>query len=140
MELNSEPKKLTFMVRPYVPENYAMLKAWWDKRGFPAAHENHLPPTGCVIWNDGVAVCAGFLFKTDANAAVVGNLVSNPDCEKSLRQPTVDFLIEFLTNRAKDEGFKMVCCSTNLEKVGQKFEKLGFIKTDENVSMYGRIF
>jgi hypothetical protein len=139
-ELNLEPEKQTFMVHPYSMDNYKIIKEWWEIRGFPPARPEHLPPTGRVVSFKGKAICAGFLFKTDANAAVVGNLVSNPDVPKELRKPSIDFLIQLLTNIAKSEGFTMVCCSTNIDKLGERFEKLGFIKTDENVSMYGRLF
>lgn len=140
MNSNSKATEIlqTFTVHKFLPENYELIKGWWEKREFPPAHFEHLPPTGFLVAYKGVPLACGFLFNTDAHIAVIGNFVSNPDVQKDLRQPAIDFLIEFLTSRAKDTGNTMVCCSTNLVGLGVRFENHKFVKTDTGVSMYAR--
>lgn len=132
-------KFLSFTIHDFREENYEMIKSWWIARGAPPALYEHLPPTGIVIALDGRAICAGFLFLTDANIGCIGNLVSDPKVQKDLRQPSIDFLVKFLTGRAKDRGYSMVVCSTNIPKLQDRFKALGFIETDKNVSQFGRI-
>jgi len=120
--------------------DYPELKSWWEKRNFPAANPQFMPPTGVIVRKGELNICAGFLFKSDANAAIIGNLVSNPDVPKSLRSEALDMLIHVLSEIARAQGFGMVCCSTNLDRLMGRFEKHGFNKTDESVSHFGRIF
>lgn len=133
-----EEKLYAFTLHDFRQENYELIKGWWTSRNYPAAMYEHLPPNGIIICLQGKAVCAGFLFLTDANLAVIGNLVSDPNVPKEVRQPSIDFLIKFLSSRAKDKGYTLVCCSTNIPKLQKRFEDLGFIKTDENVSQFAR--
>lgn len=133
-----QEKFYNFTLHDFRQENYGMIKNWWTSRKFPPALYEHLPPNGIIICLEGKAICAGFLFLTDANIAVVGNLVSDPTVPKDIRQPSIDFLVKFLTMRAKDRGYTLVCCSTNIPKLQKRFEELGFQKTDENVSMFAR--
>lgn len=136
-ELNSQASG-GYGIHKFMPEDYPILVKWLLKRNFPVPLYKHLPPTGAMIWQGKTPICAGFLFKTDADLAVLGSLASNPDY-KDDRQSHVDFLIKYLIDKAKSDGFNMICCSTKIEKLGKRFEILGLPKFDENVSMYGRV-
>jgi hypothetical protein len=144
MELNSQAHKMTgtqhFNIHRFRSDNYDLICKWWKKRSFTCPQLEHIPPTGFIISYGAVQVCAGFLCKTDSNVAILWHLVSNPDCDKETRQSSIDFLIKFMTDKAKEEGFSMVCFSTNIEKLGRRVEKLGFTKCDSNINVYGRLF
>ncbi len=115
-----------------------LIQAWFAKRNFPAPDPELLPPTGGVVYLAGKPVCAGFLFKTDTPCAVIAHLVSDPDIEKNDRSNALDYLIITLQWAARDLGFKMVVCSSNLPQVCKRFEKLQFEKMDENVTHFRR--
>lgn len=119
--------------------DYRQLKAWWEEREFPPANPRFLPPTGLMVLVNGEDTCAGFLFKSDANAAIIGNIVSNPKAPGGDRSKALDVLLDALTAIALQEGFGMVCCSTNLPRLMERFKKHSFIKTDEGVSNFGRL-
>lgn len=119
--------------------DYPQLKSWWEARKFPPGRPEFMPPTGVMVSLHGVNICAGFLFKSDANAAIIGNIVSNPDVPGKDRSKALDSLIAELTGIAKNEGYGMVCCSTNLPRLMARFQEHGFNKTDEAVSHFGRI-
>lgn len=122
--------------------HYPMLKSWWEERQFPPADPEFLPPTGLLIWDaEGeVGVCAGFLFKTDANTAIIGNIVSNPKTlGRDLRNQALDTLIDHLMALAKSEGFGVVTCGTNLPKLQARYLEKGFIKTDSGIDHFGRV-
>lgn len=120
-------------------KDYPMLKSWWDERSFPPALPEFLPPTGLLVASEDLSLCAGFLFKSDANIAIIGNLVSNPSAPKEVRSKALDSLIDILTCLAKKDGFGLVSCATNLVKLMPRFEALGFAKMDEQVSHFGRM-
>jgi hypothetical protein len=121
-------------------EDLPKLQGWWKARKFPPANPEFLPPTGVMVSVNGVDTCAGFLFKSDANAAIIGNIVSNPEAPGKDRNEALDLLIATLAGIAKNDGFGMVCCSTNLPRLMDRFQSHGFIKTDDSVSNFGRVF
>jgi hypothetical protein len=114
------------------------MKDWFASRGRECPDLNLLPPNGMVVQYNGRNIAMGFLFKTDANFAVIGNLVSNPKEEKELRQKAVDQILEDLSKIAELFGFKAVTIATNIESLGQRFEKRNFIKTDSKITHYRR--
>lgn len=142
MELNSVHKTenlQAFNIHRFHPDNYELICKWWKKRNFPCPMLEHIPPTGFIVSLGTVQICAGFLCKTDSNTAIIWHLASNPDCDKELRQSSIDFLIRFMVDQAKSEHFSLVCFSTNIPKLGERVQKLGFMKFDENVTVYGRV-
>lgn len=132
--------KNEFNWRPYNPsEDFSLVEQWMGKRKFPVPMPEFLPPTAAVISHKEKPVALGFLFKTDANIASVGHLCSDIDAPKEVRQKAVEILLEFLAGAARNMGFGMVTCATNIEKLGLRFEKKDFEKVDENVSHFRRI-
>jgi hypothetical protein len=119
--------------------DYEHLRAWWEARKFPPPDRKFLPPVGGLVLVEGTPVCAGFLFQSDANAAIMGNIVSDPAAPGPVRHLALDFLVTALIEQAQDRGFGVICCSTNLEGLMGRFEGHGFVKTDEGVSHFGRL-
>lgn len=122
-----------------IDRDYPKLEAWWKTRKFPPANPKFMPPTGLMVSLHGVDIVAGFLFKSDANAAIIGNIVSNPDVTWKDRLRCIDNLLIQLIELARVDGFGMVCCSTNLPRLQERFKTHGFILTDEGVANFGRV-
>lgn len=120
-------------------KHFDLLKSWFDLRQFPAPNPRFLPKIGMVVYFGELPVCAGFLFQSDAGAAIIGHLVSNPDAPGMIRNSGLDALIETLTREAVELGFEMVCCSTNLPRLMERFERHCFTRTDEGVANFGRV-
>jgi hypothetical protein len=120
-------------------EDFPVLERFWEERNFPSPPPEFLPPTGLLVKYEDTIVCAGFLFKTDAKVACIGHLISNPSTPGVIRNSALNLLLVSLESIARKEGFGMISSSTNLERLMRRYEKLGFIKTDDNVSHFGRI-
>ena len=121
-------------------EHFALLTRWFEARKFPVPHPQQLPPIGLVMEHDGYFVCMGFLFRTDSAVAVIAHLCSNPASPGAVRHQGLNYLIASLMKVAEDQGYKMVTCSTNLEKLKSRFEGFfGFARTDENLTNFGRL-
>jgi hypothetical protein len=120
------------------------LEELFEARKFPAPNRRFVPRQAVLAYgvNDGKPdqlVGGGFLFLSDANAAIIGHLVTNPKAPGPVRHEALDSIIECLWRKATSQGFEMVCCSTDNEKLMERFTRLGFAKTDEGVSNFGRI-
>jgi len=114
--------------------HFELIKSWFIKRNFPHPDPAFLPQLGIVACKNGIPVAAGFLFLTDANLAMIGNLSSDPDSLGADRNSALDCLIEGLSFSALARGFAMVSCATNLPGLSERFKRRGFEQTDENVS------
>lgn len=119
--------------------HFPLMVRWWEKRKFPPADISLTPKRGHMTHFRGQPIAGGFLFKSDANVAIIGNIVSDPESPRAIRSDAVDLLILSLADLAKDEGFAMVSCSTNLPRLMDRYVRLGFTKTDQNVSHFGRV-
>jgi hypothetical protein len=123
----------------YLQENYGELVELFKNRKFPAPDADMLPPIGALIRShDGALIAAGFLIRTDTKACVIGNLVTNPTSSGTDRNEALDLILRELTLEAKERGFRLVCVSTNLQKVMDRFERHEFTKADENVTYFGK--
>lgn len=121
----------------YKPEDYLLLKSWFDARQFPAPDPEIIPGLGLIVSGE-KPIAAGFLFKTDGGVAIIAHLISDPASEKAERNEAVKHLLSVLSLMARDFGFKYVSCATNIKSLGVRFEEYGFEKTDENVNHYRR--
>lgn len=141
-ESNSEmTTPLEFEVTDAV-EYFDVMKSWWHLRDKPSPDIHFLPPTGVMVWFGDLPLCAGFLFKTDANIAIINHLVSNPaipGVKKWVRSEAIDFLIETLIEKAKEDGYNLITASSNVRRLNERYEKFEFEKSDENETHYGRV-
>lgn len=131
---------LGYSVSQFKPiEHYILMSRWYEQRKFPIVPLEFLPKTGLVVSHDGVFICMGHLYFTDGGIASIAHLVSSPVATSDERHTGLDLLLLKLITIAKEQKFKMVTIATNLEKLFDRIDKLGFKKTDENVTHFGRL-
>lgn len=121
-------------------KHWPMIEGWYEKRGFPSPIPRFLPPTGVVCSVEATPICAGFLYKTDAGIAVISNLISDKIVKKEIRDESLDYLISFMSLMAREAGFDMVNCATNLDGLMKRFTKLNFTETDSGVSHFTKLY
>ncbi len=124
--------------------DFPILQKFWTAKGLPAVPEEYLPPTGLVVVGDygfqETLFCGAYLVKSDAGMASIGYVAANPELPKHIRSKALDVLILELAGLAKEAGLPMVSVSTNVKALQARYERLGFVKTDENVTHYaGRV-
>ncbi len=125
--------------RPLViKDDYPILAKFWADKGQPPVPENCLPPLGLVVEDEGVIYCGAFLLKSDTTIACIGYLSANPDLPKSVRSTAIDFLIPEMVRLAKENGYTMITAATRIDALKKRYERMGFQKTDENVTYYAR--
>jgi hypothetical protein len=131
---------MNFIAMSYVEErHYDILNGWAVERKAKFPAPNELPKTGCVVCNlKSEPLCAGFLFLTGTPNAVMANLMSDSKIDKVERSRALDYLIISIQWAARDLGVQYLMCSSNIDVVKDRFQKLGFEKGDENVTIYRR--
>lgn len=127
---------MKYQIRAFEEQDFPVMTSWFSKRNFPPPEKELLPKIGGVIEFENQAIAMGFVFRTDTPIAIISHLVSDPSSSKEIRREAVDELVRGLFTVAKEWGYTSISCATNIPKLGERFEKIGFIKTDENVSHY----
>jgi hypothetical protein len=120
--------------RHYNSEDYEILAKWWESWGWPAIPEMALPqaePRGVIVTNEGVDICAGFLYKTDSCTCWIENIISNKEAPKELRKGSIEYLIDTIASEAEELGFKVMMTSIKHEGLIEKFIATGCEKDYE---------
>lgn len=120
-------------------KHFELIKSWFEKRKFPVPDPHLLPSVGVIAQFEGKPVACGFIFKTDSKLAMIGNLSSDPEASSEARNESLNSLLNILSDIAKNEGYLAVTCATNLPKLMDRFEGLGFENTDKEVSHFRRV-
>lgn len=118
--------------------DWPTLHSFWQQKGLPPVPLELLPPTGVVAERvDGVLLCGGFLVKSDTAMASLAFICGNPHVEKAERGEALDAMILELVRLGMRSGFKAFGAATNIRALQERYERLEFIKTDENVTCFG---
>jgi len=121
-------------IRPFVPHLYPTLVSWWLNHDWPSIPLNYLPKTGVVIYGKEVPVCAGFLYSTDSDVAIIEWIISNPHTAKLERRAALVLLIEALCQEAKNRGFKSVFTFASHPRLIEELDSAGFVVTDRGMT------
>lgn len=108
--------------------DYEKFCEWWKWNRFPAPPKDCLPNGGFgglkITGEDGIDICAGFLFETNSGIAWLEFVVSNYEVKnKEIRKEALTDLIRYLTVFAEQKGFKAVFTSLNSIKSKGLIEK-----------------
>lgn len=130
---------MKFEGRPFdILKHAAEVSVWFSERKVELPDLRLVPPTGAMIFLLDRPVACGFLIRTDAKIAVIDRLVTNPSVDKDVRQAGLEHLIGVLAHLADREGFREVTIASDIAKLWPRFEKMGFKKCLENVSVFRR--
>ena len=117
-----------------INRDYNEVCQWWEAWGWPILPPAFLPKTGIIISNQGVNLCAAWLYRTDSAACWAENYIANKAAPRDLRQGSMEFLIEELVNEGKKEGFLLMLSSIKHKGLIKKLKANGFAEDDKEMS------
>lgn len=114
-------------------EDYdGILVGWWEDWGFKPPSKDFLPNNatgGCMIMDDDIPVCAGFLYNTNSKIAWVDWIISNKNYRKKPeRKDAILLLILTLTDVAKNQGNKYAYSLMDNKGLVKIYEDAGYSK------------
>lgn len=126
-----------FKVRKFTDSDYPKYSEWLSLRSRPFPEKENLPERGYVVFDEDDDYIMGFMLGSKTSC-FLGNFSSNPNACHEKRSESVDFLLDFLLNLAKEEGFKTVFMNTNKNKLVERLTKRNFQIYDNNIIQLGR--
>ena len=124
-------------LRPYQPDDYPLLLAWWDGHAAPATPAECLPGLGMVALCDGVPTFAAFC-SMDNSCGLCCLLwpVSNPAATPRAVVRCIAPVLELLREIAKGFGYHTMLAMTHSESLAKHFSKLGFTADDWMIRLH----
>jgi hypothetical protein len=117
-------------VRPYAPSDYPLVSTWWAAHQWPVIPEPLLPQTGFISSD----ICAGFLYRTDSQFALLEWVVADPSSAPAARDRALDELIEALIRRAGELGATVLFTSLRHPRLMERMKRHGFIESDSGMT------
>jgi hypothetical protein len=89
---------------------------------------------GVIVYDEDEPVCAGFLYMTNSKMAWVEWVISNKNYRKKpQRKEAIVYLIETLTNIAKNNGATFAYTVVKNKSLSAIYEQIGYIDGDNNI-------
>jgi hypothetical protein len=120
---------MTSEIRQYTEKDYDLLKSWWNAHNWKEVPSSSLPACGYIVNN----VCAGFLYLTNSDMALLEWVVSDPNSKADLRDQSLDLLLAVLTEEAKLNGVKFIFTATRHPKLQERYKNHKFLEADREM-------
>ena len=122
-----------FSLRWLTDEDYPELVKWWEDWGWTAPTKGMLPNRGLggvMVNKDGVNICAGFMYITNSDYALLEYIISNKEYRGKERKLALQELIDAISEVAKSQGFKHIFTSLKHPHLKRHFLSCGYIEGD----------
>ena len=96
--------------RSITPDDWNMLKSWWEEHKWPVPAKDALPDNGTggiIIEENNMPVIAGFIFQTNSKGCWLEFIISDPNYKKD-RSIIIEKLIKTAEETAILLGYKYV--------------------------------
>ena len=117
--------------------DYNQFKDWWIFWEFPIIPKDALPNNGFgglkMTDENGVDLCAGYLYETNSSIAWIEFIVSNPSVKDRIKRKKAKIeLIYYLTLQAEQKGYKSVFSSIKDKSLINSFLQNNYTESFEN--------
>lgn len=127
-------------LQPVDDTNYNTVCEWWIARGMTPVPRQSLPLTGYIVSDDKYQYCAGFLYKTDSDLALVDGFISNKDSDYEKRAKALDMLLTALMDEAKRDNYRVIIAQSTHSNSIKIVERFNFTKmTQESVTYFKEV-
>lgn len=128
------------VIRPYKKEDFKTLQKWYLDSKVAAPQDDMLSEDGTfILYLNGIPALSQTLLMTKGTSvAYFEYLIKNPQFKGiSLEQPLA-VLRDYIFSYAKDHGYKYIFTYGNVDKLKDKYERMGFTRAMDNLSAFYR--
>lgn len=117
----------------YTEKDRVWVENWLNERALTVPPEDETPQVGIVVRHGIIPVCMGFLRRIEGGYAQIDGLISNPKCDKDMRNKAIDLLIKNLIDKAKALKIKGICSYSIDKNTIERSTRHGFTVIDHKV-------
>jgi hypothetical protein len=130
---------MNYNIRPYKESDFETIHSWWIAAGeCPPARGMMISNGTFVLEVDGVpALTQTVLLTQSKELCYLEGIAKNPEFKESL-ESLIPPLWETVFQYAKDRGYKNILGYCKVEKLKNKYQKLGLVKVMDNLSAFTR--
>ena len=111
-----------------------ILCQWWKDWRWTPPSKDFLPDDGLggfIVYDDGVPVCAGFMYRTNSKAVWCDWIISNIEYKnRQGRQEAIELLINTIANLAQELGNKFIYALIKNKPLINTYNKCGFVEAN----------
>ncbi len=114
--------------------DYETLCEWGEYWRFPLPPKDFLPHSGILfngilVYREEQELCAGFIYETNSAVCWMEYIISNPYVrDRDLRKECINYLIDCLSEMARNKGFKYIFTTVKNENLINKYIDNGFVE------------
>lgn len=116
-------------VRPYTPEDYPTILAWWLNHRVTPTPQDCLPALGTIVEDSGRPILAAWA-SMDSSSGVAYLLfpVGNPSALPTRIAPALTHAVGYLSAVLRDMGYHTLMSATHRASLAGALTKLGFTR------------
>ena len=127
---------MEFNIRVLSKDDYDnVLSKWWKDWGSEIPAREVLPDNGLgglMVYKGEQNICAGYLYQSNSAIAYCEFIVSDYYYRNKDRKDAIVFLINNISDVAKNLGYKTIWVTVSNKSLAFRYENAGYIKTQEN--------
>lgn len=125
-------------INKFLPQDYPMIKSWWDCTDEPCAPIEFFPETTYIASVNGVPAVSAILVVSNTPICWMTAPIGNPDLKGKSRQEAFTKLIKYLGETAAKLNKKVLFTMNSKPKLINRFKELGFIPTHNNMTFFAK--
>lgn len=127
-------------IRPFKDTEFEMIRQWYLDAGVNPPESEMLMENGTLVVElDGIpAIAQTILFTQSKSFCFLECLIKNPVFKGINLEPYLVLLANTLFELAKEQGYKNMFTYGNVGKLKDKYKRLGFTQSLDNLSAFYR--
>lgn len=121
-------------IKMFEEKDYPMVCEWWRRHEWPLIPLKALSEFGMIAHEDGVMLCAAWLYLMTRYWGLIEWVIVNPDAPRKARQLGLKLLLARLKEEAKVFHVEAIFSSLKSNGLIRLYEKAGFKVTDTGMS------
>lgn len=118
--------------------DYSDICSWWEQYKYPNIPKDMLSTTGFIVESDNKKLLAGWVYHTNSNVGMLEFVVGNPEFKGEIRDKAFEVFFDVVFKYTELSSIKNIISTTSHNTMPNRFEKVGFIKVNDNVSNFMR--
>lgn len=108
-----------------VHKHYPIVTKWLRERKHPIPDQEEFPEVGCLAFEDGLPVAAGFIRMVEGGYGQIDGLVTSPGALAPVRHDAINEILDKLVDMAQCLGVRQLFAFTSIDSVKRRAVAIG---------------